>query len=229
MKSTISYLQKKQLIWPAKQQAGAINQPHTPTGFAELDQALAGGWPQTGVIALQYIPGIGECRLLMPALRQLSQPDNRLLVFIAPPWPLNAEMLCEQALDLTNVLMLAPPDKHAGLWSAEQCLKSGCCAAVLLWSDNLQLHQVKRLQMAAQQGGALQILLTQSANLQGLPLSLALGLTPVSQGLEVRINKRRGGWPTEAFTVDFTHKWAKLTMRKKINNLRNFTQQEASL
>ena len=43
-------------------------------------------------------------------------------------------------------------DSH---WSAEQCLRAGCCAAVVHWLPDADYRQLRRLQLAAETGGAL--------------------------------------------------------------------------
>src|SRR5437868_13697659 len=57
------------------------------SGSAELDAALPGGGWQSGAI-VELMPaetGIGELRLLMPALARITQ-ANRYIALISPPW-----------------------------------------------------------------------------------------------------------------------------------------------
>ena len=54
--------------------------PSVPTGFAELDVLLPGaGWPAEALTEI-YVerPGMGEMRLLMPALARLTRDGLRL-------------------------------------------------------------------------------------------------------------------------------------------------------
>lgn len=228
MKSIISLLENKQLVWKASHKP--LHSPeYTQTGFCEVDKALGGGWPQTGVVGLQSILGVGELRLFLPALKQRCQQNNRLLVLISPPWLINADMLCEHGFDLHNIVILQPETQDSKLWSAEQCLKSGCCEAVLLWRVNLQVHQVKRLQLASQQGNALNVIFSHKAMYQSLPLSLSLVVSPVSQGIKMKVNKRRGGWPLAPFDVNMHQRWPQLTKRKAPDNLLHFPSHKVSL
>jgi cell division inhibitor SulA len=221
MSDIITSLQNKRLVWQASHNPSHSSE-YIKTGFIELDQALEGGWPQVGVVALQSLLGVGELRLFLPGLKQRCQQSERLLVLIAPPCSVNAEMFCDYGFDLHNILIIKAEDYCARLWSAEQCLKSGCCAAVLIWQASLQVHQVKRLQLAAQQGGALAVFFSRKQVYQGLPLSLSLDLLPISQGLEIKINKRRGGWPLPPFKVNMRQQWPKLTKRDEFDNLLHF-------
>lgn len=109
-----------------------------PSGFAELDALLpGGGWPQ-GTLMEILIPraGVGELRLLLPALARLSQGD-RWVVFVAPPYIPYAPALAAASLDLSRVLLVHPRGErgaHADtLWAVEQALRAGSVSAVLAW------------------------------------------------------------------------------------------------
>jgi hypothetical protein len=214
MNNIISLLQNKRLVWKANR-TSLRSTKYIQTGFSEIDKALDGGWPQVGVIALQSLLGVGELRLFMPGLKRQGQQNNRLIVFISPPWPMNAEMLYEQGFNLQNIMIIQSEDHNSQLWGAEQCLRSGCCDAVLIWQRKLQVHQVKRLQLAAQQGGALNIVFSDKHVYQGLPFSLSLEASPIPQGIKVKINKRIGAWPLDSFEVSMQKHWPQLTKQDK--------------
>src|SRR6478609_5334988 len=57
-----------------------------PTGHGALDRALpGGGWPQGGLTEMLLAQeGIGELRLMLPALARLTH-EGRAVVWIAPP------------------------------------------------------------------------------------------------------------------------------------------------
>lgn len=213
MNAILSSLQNKQLVWRAGQtgpKSCVSDKSHTlvKTGYQEMDQALNGGWPSVGVVEIQSALGIGELRLVLPSF--VSQQQDRLLVFIAPPWRVNAEMLHAQGVNLSHVVIVNPRDEHSALWSAEQCLKSGCCAAVFMWHKQLQMHQVKRLQLASAQGQSAHFIFNTATLSQGLPFTLSLTIMTHADGLKVKINKRKGGWPTEPFVVNMRSVWPKL-------------------
>src|SRR5687767_10837063 len=85
MPSPLDIVLQHPAIWRGNQYAKVIVES-IPTGFAALDAQLPGeGWPRaalTELLASQQ--GIGELRLLAPALARLSQ-EERWLVLIAPP------------------------------------------------------------------------------------------------------------------------------------------------
>jgi len=212
MSDLIDLLERKRLIWQ-----GRYSQPApevVSSGYPLLDEKLAGGLPKTGVVSIQSSIGIGELRILMNILLSKS----RLVVFINPPGFLCAEFLYHQGIDLNNVLVIYPRRKNEALWAAEQCLKSGACSAVLLWQHAFEIHQVKRLKIACDEGDCLQFLMRGCARTEAsLPVSLSMHLAPHSQGLDVSITKRKGGWPIPAFTLDVSTYWPVFCYAKASN------------
>jgi len=78
---------------------------------------------------------------------------------------------------------------------------------VLLWQNNLNLTQLKRLQLAAAQGQSQLYFFRQAqAEQQLLPWALSLQLIPAPSGLQIRILKRKGGWQQQELVLP----WAEL-------------------
>lgn len=226
MNTLLEQLKNKRLVWQGNQHQQDL--AGDSTGYAELDQALQGGFPQSGVIDIHSPIGIGELRLLLPTLRYRQQ-HKRLLVFIAAPMQINGEMLAEFGIALEQILIIQPDSAEHALWSAEQCLKSGCCHTVILWHQQLEIAQAKRLQLAAEQGDALHIVLRQSRQLSlSLPVSLAMKLSAHEQGVEVQITKRKGGWPAHSFNVNMSKTWPELSIIKHASNVVSFAQAKVS-
>ena len=75
----------------------------TPTGFSILDEQLSGsGWPTDGITELLYEhAGIGEIRLLAPALANLSQQKAGWILWISPPYIPYAPALIAAGIALT--------------------------------------------------------------------------------------------------------------------------------
>ncbi len=219
MNHIIENLINKRTLWQGR---------HTPSlekamqsGYPELDNQLGGGFPTQGVMELQTEIGIGEFRLLFPYLRSRHQ-EPRMLVYIAPPMMVNSEMLAAAKIDLDRVLIIQGSDDAENLWSAEQCLKSGCCHTVLSWQKALHTHQVKRLQLAAQKGDALQVLFRpQQACINPLPVTLSLKLSAQSEGIHVKVNKRKGNWEKPEFDLNMRTHWPEL-VPKRANNVLPF-------
>lgn len=228
MNAILTYLKDKRLVWQAAQSMSQMGHLGS-SGYTALDEALDGGLPTQGIVDIHTMLGIGELRLLLPSLlaRQTQQP--RLLVFIAPPLAVNPEMFAEYGIALEQILIVNPSSKQDALWSAEQCLKSGCCHSVLLWHDDLEIHQAKRLQLAAEQGDALQILIRQRPRTHiALPVPLAMHLTPHPQGINVKIAKRKGGWAGQTLAVDMSRQWPQLARQPHHNNVIQFPHAKVS-
>ncbi|XOV80080.1 MAG: translesion DNA synthesis-associated protein ImuA [Aestuariibacter sp.] len=225
MNNILDYLKNKHLVWQGhptdtKQSVGS-------SGYAELDELLCGGFPQQGVIDIHSQLGIGEFRLLQPLLRARHQQQQNYLALIAPPFKLNAEMLAEAGLSLSRVLIIQSQSAQESLWAAEQCLKSGCCHSVLSWAKDLEVHQIKRLQLAAKQSQSLHFLFRPVALSRiSLPVTLAMHLEPAPSGIEVTITKQIGGWQQQPRIVNMRAQWPAFTLADK-NNVVPFSHKQA--
>ncbi len=185
------------------------------TGFPALDTLLAGGWPRGALTEiLTAHTGLGELRLLLPALARLSRED-RWLAFIAPPYIPYAPALAAAGVDLSRVLLIHPRDRRDALWATEQALRSGTCGMVLAWPQGVDHQTLRRLQLAAEAGGAWGVLFRplQSAAANS-PAALRLRLAPATDTgnfdpargrLAVQVLKRRGGRPADPLLLEVNH------------------------
>ena len=168
------------------------------SGFAELDRELpGGGWPRGALTEILLDGhGLGELSLLLPALRGLRAGGDWVLA-VAPPHPLHAPAWVAGGGDLEHLAVVSPVGSHDALWAAEQALASGAPQAVLCWSAAADSRAVRRLQVAAAQGGqggAVAFLfrpLACAREPSAAALRLALAAAPQG-GLAVNILKRRG-------------------------------------
>ena len=163
------------------------------TGLAELDALLpGGGWPCGALseILFEY-DGLGELALLMPALAELTRRRQRV-VFVAPPYIPYAPALTAHGLDLRYVVQIESTAVE-GAWSAEQCLRSGSCGAVLSWLHQTDYTQLRRLQLAAESGDALAFLFRPAhAASKSSPAALRLQLHADAAQIDIEILKCRG-------------------------------------
>jgi len=82
------------------------------------------------------------------------------------------------------------------LWAMEQALRSRACAAALGWSDAAETTALRRLKLAAEEGGSLGILFRPAQRArEPSPAALRLLLEPRDGALDVTILKCRGGTP----------------------------------
>ncbi|ELV8622576.1 translesion DNA synthesis-associated protein ImuA [Vibrio vulnificus] len=215
MQNIIQTLKNQQLIWHANSTRCANESRYQTSGIDELDKLLGGGFPQHGVVEMESALGIGELRLLANYLKQ----QQDLIVLIHPPAVLNAAFWRNMDFPLANCLVIHSVSTKEALWAAEQCLKSGVCRTVLLWQEEMEIHQVKRLQVASEQGGCVLFMFRpyQSHRLS-LPLSLSLRLSPTDRGIHVELLKRRGGWGQGAVDIDYHSQYPQLTLASQIPN-----------
>jgi hypothetical protein len=172
------------------------------TGFALLDRYLpGGGWPLSGLTEIfieRY--GLGELRILMPALAALSlraAAARRWIVWIAPPFVPYAPALAQHGVDLSRILLVHPPmekgsdpfsagaDRRDGdsdtLWAVEQAVRSPSSAAVFAWVRNADVPALRRLQLGAESSRCWTVLFRPAAALRrSSPAVLRFSLVPVS-------------------------------------------------
>ncbi|MGL6258912.1 translesion DNA synthesis-associated protein ImuA [Vibrio sp. WXL210] len=210
MHELISNLKDKQWLWQGSQQPAEIDR--TSSGFELLDRELAGGYPNNGVVELVSPLGIGELRLLQPHLAAASQ--QRLIALVGLPDQLCLESFSAMGIEASQLLVINHDDPNSLLWASEQCLKSGACSHVITWLEQMEVHQARRLQVAAEQGNAIQFLFTQDMQRSfSLPVNLSMTLSPAPQGLSITITKQKGGWSRKPVVVDFRSHWPQLASK----------------
>jgi hypothetical protein len=166
-----------------------------PTGFPGLDEQLpGGGWPRGALTEILIgREGIGELRLLLPALARASEQD-KWLAWVSPPHLPYAPALGASGVRLERLLVAQPSSEADAWWTAEQALRSGACSAVLAWLRSPDERRMRRLQLGAETGHAFGVLFRSAAAAQERsPAALRLRLEAVPGGLAVHILKRRGG------------------------------------
>ena len=207
MSEILENLLKNPRIWRGQARAGSSGWQGLASGYPKLDQHLpGGGWPQhalTEILLDHY--GTGELQLLMPALARLSQPqveredgwEAGWIAWIAPPFEPYPPALKQWGVNLSRVLIVRPRGGKEALWAAEQALISGNCAAVLLWSNELDDSASRRLQLAAEAGQCWAIAFRSLKALsQSSAAALRVRLDAGEQGgTDLGILKSRGGRP----------------------------------
>ena len=184
-------------LWLASQLARSSGDC-VDTGYPALSAQLpGGGWPLGMMIDL-LLPqhGVGELRLLRPALASLGQ---RSIVLVQPPHAPQALALAAQGIDPSQLIWIRSSGKsgarHSGdaLWAAEQVLRSGCCGALLLWQNHVRGETLRRLHLAAQSGNTLFCMMRPLAAAQDAsPAPLRLSVAPAPGGIEIGFVKRKG-------------------------------------
>ncbi len=195
-------LQRRSDLWRGREIA-ATTPAGIASGFPELDGRLPwGGWPPSGLVEiLSAHAGDGSFALLVPALAALSR-EGRWLLLINPPYLPYAPALAWQGVELGRLLVLPLAQPAEAAWAAEQGSRSGACRAVLIWGGAWQATSLRRLQLAAEAGGALAWLFrSPSAAGEASPAPLRLRVRGQRSGLGVQILKQRGGGPAPPFEL----------------------------
>ena len=166
-----------------------------PSGYAALDAMLPGrGWPEAALTEILLArEGIGELRLVLPALARL-QAAGRDVVWIMPPHPPYAPALQAAGLDLTRLTIVRCQGATDPLWAFEQALRAPECGAAFAWLGAQDDRALRRLTVAAREGRTWGVLWRRPgrpAIAAAAPLRLALA--PQDGRLAVHVLKRRGG------------------------------------
>jgi cell division inhibitor SulA/protein ImuA len=206
MSDPLERLLKNPRIWRGQGRAEHACWQVLASGYPKLDRQLpGGGWPRhalTEILLDHY--GTGELQLLMPALARLSQPqpddedglEAGWIAWIAPPFEPYPPALQQWGVNLSRVLIVRPRASKEALWAAEQALSSGNCAAVLLWSGELDDAASRRLQLAAEKGQSWAIAFRSLKELaRPSAAALRIRLDSGKHGTDLGILKSRGGRP----------------------------------
>ena len=125
MSSSLDKILANPRVWRGRDQAR--QQAGLASGYPELDRHLpGGGWPRaslTEILTEHY--GIGELRLLMPALARLATETSPQdfsepgwIAWVAPPFQPYPPALQQYGIDLSRMLIVRPRDTSEVLWSA---------------------------------------------------------------------------------------------------------------
>ena len=186
----------QQLAWLCRNGRTAVAPIIEASGWTELDAVLPGGGWQVGTI-VELMPaamGIGELRLLMPALARITG-AGRHVTLIAPPYIPFAPALSQRGVRLERLLVIQAQRPEDILWATEQSLRCRSFGAVLAWpAITIRDREIRRLQLAAEAGGSTGFLYRSvDAAHQASPAALRLKLRRIASTLQIDIVKCRGG------------------------------------
>ncbi len=207
-KPSLNAIQRSGKLWRGTRTTKTRRAATLDTGFTALNQQLHGqGWPTDSITELGLAEaGLGELRLLMPALRALQQRDpQQNIIWIAPPFLPFAPALEKAQINVNKLTILQLNNIADILWSAEQSLLADCCAAVFCWTGNYNLstRELRRLQLAAEKTNTWHVLFRHS---DCLKQSSAAGLRVHLQSdsfsrLKLHILKQPSGWGGQQCTL----------------------------
>jgi cell division inhibitor SulA/protein ImuA len=196
---------------------GAVPPAIHATGSAQLDAVLPhGGW-QSGTI-VELMPtqiGVGEFRLLMPALASITAAEQHVAL-VSPPYIPFAPALSNHGVRLERLLIIRADKPADILWALEQTLRCKSFGAVIGWPTLIKDRDTRRLQLAAEAGRSVGFLYrTSGAALESSPAAVRLRLRPgETDRLNVDVLKCRGtrggfsvniGWDTNTSLPHLSH------------------------
>lgn len=194
MSTLLDQLLGKGQVWQATQSLRSETRTQS-SGYPELDACVGGGWPR-GALTELLLPatGIGELRLCLPVLRQVSQSGKAVFWFDPPHIPY-APALTRADVALSHLFVIHSKQRKDQLWGMDQALRSRACGLILAWPDHTRPADLRRLQLAAAESDGLAILMRSVRDSQqASPSALRLQLRPHPEGLDITVLKRRGGW-----------------------------------
>ncbi|MEW4527328.1 MAG: ImuA family protein [Maioricimonas sp. JB045] len=158
------------------------------SGMPDLDRLLPDGGFRRGTLVewLADGPGTGVERLLLQVVPPALQEGGVCLV-IDPRQEFSPALAAAMNIDLQRTLLVRPGRAEDAVWAAEQSLRCPGVAVTIAWSELLDRSAenriLRRLQLAAETGGGLGVLL-RPASLQGQPswADIRLLVRPVPPG-----------------------------------------------
>lgn len=198
---TLDALLANARLWRGRGLSGNGPVRPVPSGHEQLDALLPeGGWPESGLIELLLDEhGIGELQIVMPLLLRANTDaelaaEGRWIAWLAPPFLPYAPALQNAGLVLERQLIVRTLQTKEVWWAMEQVLRSGTCAAVLGWAEKAEGHALRRLKLAAEQGGSAGILFRPTRyRSQASPANLRAVLNGTAAQLEIEVFKSQGG------------------------------------
>ena len=138
------------------------------TGCLLLDELLTRGGLHRGTLVewLAEHPGSGAGMLALMVARQCS--EGRALVIMDRARRFYPPSVAPWGMDLENLLVLRPRSEAEELWALEQVLRSPSVGAVWAPQGRIDVREFRRLQLAAENGGAVGMLV-RPADVRGEP------------------------------------------------------------
>ena len=157
------------------------------TGCPALDRLLPRGGLARGTLVewLAEQPGSGAGMLALLAARQASR-EGRALVVLDRFRRFYPPAAAAWGIDFANLLVVRPSSEKEALWALDQVLRSPSVGAVWAPLEDIDIREFRRLQLAAESGGTLGLLL-RPASFRDKPSWAELQLL-------VRPQAGSGGW-----------------------------------
>ena len=133
--------------------------------------------------------------MLLPALRHVTA-DGQWAAFVNPPYIPYAPALSNAGVRPDRLLIIDSQDDANTLWAAEQVLRAGIFASVVVWVNKSAAQKQRRLQLAAEIGKTwATVYRPMRTSREHSPVSTRIALSLQGGHLSLDIIKVRGGTP----------------------------------
>jgi protein ImuA len=213
-----------QLIAALRRQIARLEGVHRPvrpegisSGCTPLDRLLPGGGFHRGTLVewLSAADGSGAESLAIVAAREACR-EGGVVVVLDPRREFYPPAVARAGIAPQCLLVVQPATEADNHWTLDQALRCAGVAALLAWPDRLDGRTFRRLQLAAEEGGGLGLLLrTQAAQAEPSWADVRLMVEPLpaaetSRGRRLRIDLLRcrhgaGGQSIDVEIDDETH------------------------
>lgn len=169
------------------------------TGCLPLDKLLPRGGLLRGTLVewLAEHPGSGAGMLALMVARQACS-EGRALAIMDRARRFYPPSVAAWGMDLENLLVLRPRSESEELWALEQVLRSPSVGAVWAPLARIDVREFRRLQLAAESGGTVGMLV-RPADVRGEPswaeaqFLVRPRASPGGWRLHVEVTRSRGG------------------------------------
>ena len=132
-------LEKARQNWSRDEIAQTLSSvdPLRPSSTRRIAELPGGGWAQGSLTELLVDhEGIGELRLLLPALGRLAR-SGAWIALVAPPHLPYAPAFAGAGIDPAQVAVVDAHEEKDRWWAAEQVLRADSAAVLLFWPQSI--------------------------------------------------------------------------------------------
>ena len=190
------------------QQCGRMPAERCPSGLAELDAALGGGFLKNAVH--EWVAAHEGAPAYSLALRVATEAagSQKWIFFIDTQHDLYPPGVAQLGVPLERLIVVRVSATRDALWTCEQALRCRAIAAVVLPMRSVDPQVSRRLQLAAEAGESLGILICQEQHDGGTFAATRLRLEPRvghvgTRRMAIAVLKQRAGAPSEPFVVEW--------------------------
>lgn len=147
----------------------ATGKPTISCGCEALDGCLPdhGYVPGSVIEYLRAMPGCGASTLAFTAAATAMKSTEGFVVIVDTQHNIYPPALASWGIDLEKVILVRPQSDVDALWAVDQALRTPAVAAVVADVERIDDRAARRMQLAAEQGGGLALLMRPASARRG--------------------------------------------------------------